>query len=117
MPTTEPAQNQPTPRTDAAIVESILCTEGGDEECTVYPVVEHVEADFARTLEVEIAALTAKLALAERDSRRKDDALEPLAACANDYYDFADGSVKISNKFTIGDARKARAAMQPEGGK
>lgn len=44
----------PTPRTDAAIVESILCTEGGDEECTVYPAVEHVEADFARQLETEL---------------------------------------------------------------
>ncbi len=46
-----------TPRTDARIVESILCTEGGDEECTVYPAVEHVEADFAREMEGEIARL------------------------------------------------------------
>ena len=51
----------PTPRTDAALVEKILCTDGGDEECTVYPCIEHVEAEFARTLEIELAKERARL--------------------------------------------------------
>lgn len=29
-----------TPRTDEALVEKISCTDGGDEECTVYPAEE-----------------------------------------------------------------------------
>ena len=54
-PTPAP-EAQGTPLTDAAVVEKILCTEGGDEECTVYPNSQHVEADFARQLERELAA-------------------------------------------------------------
>ena len=73
----------PTPRTDAAIVEKILCTEGGDNECTVYPVVEHVEADVARELERELAE--AKALVSERESRLANIKflLEPIYGSTN----------------------------------
>ncbi len=67
-----------TPRTDAALVESILCTEGGDEECTVYPAEEHVTADFARDLERENAELRKNLTL----HRYSHDEIE--AACGGE---------------------------------
>lgn len=46
----------PTPRTDVALIDKIRCTEGGDEECTVYPAEEIVDANFARQLERELTA-------------------------------------------------------------
>lgn len=51
-----PAIPQPegkTPETDAALIEKLTCSSGGEEECTVYPAEEIVDADFARRLERE----------------------------------------------------------------
>lgn len=72
---------KPTPLTDAAIEKEITCTEGGEYECTVYPVQELVDADFARGLERRVAELeealhlangTAELAMQHRDAAEKE---------------------------------------------
>lgn len=55
-----------TPRTDGALIDKLTCSEGGDEECTVYPAEEIVDADFARTLEKELAQAKATIDLAKR---------------------------------------------------
>lgn len=97
-----------TPLTDAAVVESILCTEGGDEECTVYPVVEHVEADFARELERKLSAPPAPpAASAQRNESGARDFVESWKEFAAEIYatgkasGFYDGDFNHGEKIAL----------------
>lgn len=118
MNTTPQQSATPTPRTDAALVEKILCTEGGDEECTVYPAIEHVEADFARQLETELAA--ARAALTQTHERELDlraqlqakelesaEAKTEIADQTNDLVAHYDVIVKLRQQLAASDARSS----------
>lgn len=62
-----PTPENETPLTDAVILEKITCTSGGDEEWTVYPADEIVDADFARELERDRKRLRDAFYLAHAD--------------------------------------------------
>jgi len=94
----------PTPRTDAALIEKLTCSEGGDHECTVYPAEEIVDASFARGLEREAVHHSAQLEKALGRIAQLEAGLKTITELANDapelnMKNYSENDVSILNDF------------------
>lgn len=79
----------PTPITDAALIDKLTCSEGGDHECTVYPAEEIVDAEVARTIERQLAQSEERVKALEgalRDAIWAADYLSEQQAMPDDGY-------------------------------